>query len=244
MASCFDVPHVISLTLAGINGHKTILQTWQRDFSWLLLLPHVSSPLLAMGFLKAESRSRRCVWTRAEKRAVIAALNKHDCNAEGKFSILSAYFHYRYLILHNKHMGTSVCVHPQMGSGKQWNREREIYARVCIHIYMYLYVSGVTIYIVTSEWFLCISCEAGGERTKVPKYVGQKKRSGSCRSANQTLTVLGMESPMPWGWMWSNIILNFFPVPRPRAYLSYILRPLSGFLANSSGRLVLGLSVA
>lgn len=42
---------------------------------------------------------------------------------------------------------------------------------------MYLYVSRVTIYVVTSEWFLCISCETGGERAKVPEYVGQEKRS-------------------------------------------------------------------
>lgn len=47
------------------------------------------------------------------------SLNKHDCNAEGKFSILSTYFHYHYLILQNKHMGTSVYMHPQMGFGEQ-----------------------------------------------------------------------------------------------------------------------------
>jgi len=60
-----------------------------------------------------------------------------------------------------------------------------------IYIYMYLYVSGVTIYIVASERFLRISCEAGEERVQVPKDVGQEKCRASNLSSHQTLNESG-----------------------------------------------------
>lgn len=64
---------------------------------------------------------------------------------------------------------------------------------------MYLYVSRVAIYVVTSEWFLCISCETGGERAEVPEYVGQEKRSVWGVSSAQSPAVLG-ELLVPRGW--------------------------------------------
>lgn len=75
---------------------------------------------------------------------------------------------------------------------------------------MYLYVSRVTIYVVTSEWFLCVSCEAGGERAKVPEYVGQKKRSVWDVSSEQSPAVLG-ELLVPRGQ--SSLCYNTFLVP-------------------------------
>lgn len=54
-------------------------------------------------------------------------------SAEGKSAILSPYFHYHHLILHNKHVGGGVgAVHPQMGSRKEEKKYKCVYRDICV----------------------------------------------------------------------------------------------------------------
>lgn len=164
------------------------------------------------GILKAESRSPQCVWTGAEERAVIAAFNKHDCDAEGKFSIFSAYFHYRYLVLQNKHMGTSVYTHPQMGCGKQRKRERALSLHMCLYLYICIYLFQERQCILSPPNGSSAAHVKQAGRAKVPKYVGQKNWSVLNLSSNQILTVPGTELPIACARTW-NVRSEDFRVP-------------------------------